>query len=135
MKKFLASVLGAVVALGCAHAPKEKESDAMADRQPMYVDVVQAPETVPAGQRVPVQIEGNKPTPAWELADVTVDRKGDHVTITVWGRLKDKGPVIQMLEPFSKTVEVEGLTAGTWTIEVKGHGGSESVRVRVESPN
>lgn len=130
MKKLLAGLLGAVVALGCAHAPKKGEP-AMSDRQPVYVDSVQA--HAAAGSAVELKIEGNLPTPAWELVDVQVEKHAHTLTVTVWGRQVNKGPTIQMLEPFSKTVTIKDLAPGKWTIKVVGHGGTgETVEVEVK---
>lgn len=135
MKKsgWLAGVVGAVLALvGCAHAQKPDE-DGDAPRRPAYVDTARAPATVKAGERLEVVIEGNLPDPAWELVDVEVERGHGRVLLTPWIRRTHGRPVMQVLVPFERKVSLEGLTAGTWTIEVHGHGGAtESVRVEVQ---
>lgn len=123
-KRFLVGLLGAVVALGCAHAPKPKEPSE--DRQPVYVDQLKAPTTAASGQAVEVTVTGNLPSPAWELGDVSVERSGKTVTLTVWGVLKHKGMAAQVLVPFTKTLALQDLTPGTWTIEVRGHAGTSS---------
>lgn len=115
-----AGLLSAVVALGWGFSPKEAQADP-GDRQPVYVDDVQAPASVHAGATVEVKVSGNLPTPAWELEHVDVKKSGHTVTITLWGRRTGNNPGIQVLQPFTKTVPVSGLAPGTWTIEVIGH--------------
>lgn len=133
IKSILAGALGAIVALGCAHAPKQKEGESVADRQPVYVESVRAPSTVKAGEPLELTIEGNLPTPAWRVDDVQVERSGQTVTVTVWARLVDKGVSIQVLEPITQKVTVPDLPAGQWTVRVKGHGDTEdTVQVKVE---
>ena len=130
LKPFLAGLLGAVVALGCA-STKARSNEA--DRQPVYVDSVEAPATVPAGREFEVKVLGNLPNPAWEIVDVEVEKGDRRLTITLWGRAGSEGPVIQVLEPFEREVPVEGLAPGKWTIEVVGHGGTgEKVDVQVQ---
>lgn len=124
-------LLGAIVALGCAFSAKEAKGGP-ADRQPVYIDDVSAPASAAAGTDVTVTVSGNLPTPAWEITDVEVKKDAGHVTITIWGVLKDDRPGIQVLQPFSRAVPVEGLEPGNWTIEVVGHGGTgDKVQVHV----
>ena len=134
-KGWFAGALGAVLAaVGCAHAQKPADGDAAtADRRPAYVDAAKAPATVKAGERVEVVIEGNLPDPAWELLEVEVER-GDHkVRLTPWIRRTHDGPAMQVLVPFDKKVPLDGLSAGTWVIEVRGHGDAmETVKVDVK---
>lgn len=135
MKKFVATLVGALVALGCAQgAAKEKGREGKAmPRQPVYIDSVKAPAEVSAGKAFTVTVDGNLPTPAWKIADVDVKREGAKVQIVIWGELVNEGPSIQMLEPFTRQVEVPGLTPGQWTVEVSGHGGTkDEVKVTVK---
>ncbi len=134
MKKtgWFAGLLGAVLAaVGCAHAQKPKDGGD-AERRPAYVDTARAPASVKAGERVEVVIEGNLPDPAWEIVDVEVERSDGRVRLTPWIRRTHSGPAMQVLVPFERKVPVDGLTAGKWTIEVRGHGDtSESVQIDV----
>lgn len=135
MKKIVATLVSALVALGCAQgAAKEKGRDGKElRRQPVYVDSVQAPAEVPADKPFMVTVEGNLPTPAWRIADVEIKKENKTVHVVIWGELFNEGPSIQMLEPFTRKVEVPGLTAGQWTVEVSGHGGTkDEVKVTVQ---
>jgi hypothetical protein len=125
-------VLSALVALGCAFNSKDAKGDPV-DKQPVYVDDVSAPASAPSGAAVNVLVNGNLPTPAWEITDVDIQKDDRHVRITIWGVLKDERPGIQVLQPFTRTVPVTGLEPGTWTIEVIGHGGTgDKVQVQVQ---
>lgn len=125
-------LLGALVALGCSFNSKDAKG-APTDRQPVYVDDVAAPATVPAGAAIEVKVNGNLPTPAWEITDVEIEKGDRHVTITIYGVLTSDAPGIQVLAPFSRTVPVSGLEPGSWTIEVVGHGGTgDKVQVQVQ---
>lgn len=129
---WFAGILGAVLAaVGCAHAQKPHDG-ADADRRPAYVDTAKAPATAKAGERLEVVIEGNLPDPAWELVDVEVERGDGTVRLTPWIRRKHRDPVMQVLVPFERKVPLEGLAAGRWTIEVRGHGDQhETVEVEI----
>lgn len=134
MKKIVASLMGALVALGCAQgAAKEKGREGQdMKRQPVYVDSVKAPTEISAGKTLEVMVDGNLPTPSWKIADVEVKKEGTTVHIVIWGELVNEGPSIQVLEPFTQKVEVPGLTTGQWTVKVSGHGGTEDeVKVTV----
>jgi hypothetical protein len=124
-------LLSAVVALGCAFSSKDAEAQP-GERQPVYVDDIQAPASVKAGATVEVTVNGNLPTPAWEIENVEV-KKDDHtVTIVLWGRLTTSNPGIQVLQPFTRKVPVPGLSPGTWVIEVLGFGDTgDRVQVQV----
>ena len=125
-------LLGALVALGFSYDSKDAKG-APIERQPVYVDVVAAPATVPAGSAIEVKVNGNLPTPAWEIAEVAIEKGDRHVTITIYGELTTDAPGIQVLAPFSRTVPVSGLEPGNWTIEVVGHGGTgDKVQVQVK---
>jgi hypothetical protein len=126
---FLAGLMGAAIALagGARDAEAAKPSG-----QPIYVDEVSAPATVSAGEVVDVTIEGNMPTPAWEIHNVQIERAAHKVTVTLWCRLKDHSPGIQMLAPVTRKVPIDKLAKGDWTIAVVGHNGTGGeVKVRV----
>lgn len=122
LKRWLSVLLGLGVAAGtgCAHADGEGKENG--DRRLPYVDEVKAPSAAEAGEPVEVVVSGNFPTPGWEVADVEVDRKDRRVTIRIWITEKEKGPMIQVLQPFERKVRLDDLEAGTWTVEVPGEG-------------
>jgi len=73
----------------------------------------------------PVQINviasGNLPDPCTEIFEVLQEREGDtfFITITTY---RSPGFCIQVLAPFEEiiTLEVYGLPAGTYTVDVNG---------------
>ena len=135
MKKLIATLVGALVAVGCAQgAAKEKGRDGSPERrQPVYIDAVKAPAEIQSGKTLEVTVDGNLPTPAWKIADVEIKKEGSTVRIVIWGELEDEGPTIQMLEPFTRKVEVKDLTPGQWTVVVSGHGDTkDQVKVTVK---
>lgn len=132
MKTKLVALVGAILAsVGCAHLGWGGE-DGDGARRAAYVDHARAPAKVPAGERVEVVIEGSLPDPAWEVMDVEVARGDGRVKLTPWIRRKSKDMVMQVLVPFERTVPIEGLPNGKWTIEVQGHGDTKAqVEVQV----
>ncbi len=120
--KILGLVGAALAAIGCAHLGWGGEDGDGAVARAAYVDKARAPARVPAGERVEVVIEGSLPDPAWEVVDVEVVRTAGRVRLTPRIRRKTKDPAMQVIVPFERTVPIEGLANGKWTIEVKGHG-------------
>lgn len=128
--KWVVGLLGVATAAGCAHAPKQADD---ANRRLAYVDEVRAPATVGLGERVNVVVVGAMPDPSWELGEVLVEQRDHRVHVLPWLVKKHDKPTMQMLVPFERTVPVDGLTAGTWTVEVQGYdGANQSVSVDVK---
>ena len=73
----------------------------------------------------PVQINviasGNLPDPCTEISEVIKEREGDTFFITI-KTYRSPGFCIQVLAPFEETIplEVYGLPAGTYTVDVNG---------------
>jgi len=73
----------------------------------------------------PVQINviarGNLPDPCTEVSEVLQEREGDTFFITI-KTYRSPGFCIQVLAPFEETIplEVYGLPAGTYTVDVNG---------------
>jgi hypothetical protein len=109
--------MGILVAMHIFQGPSAPEGDA-----PVYLDGVIAPPDLVAGKPFDVEVGGNLPTPAYRLLEPSVSTAGHTVTIKLACKLEHKGPSIQMLQPFTKTVEIKGLKAGRWTIEAIAKG-------------
>jgi hypothetical protein len=120
--RLAAGLLAALVVLGCAAGFKQKDKEVPGERQPTYVEHVEAPEQVSAGQPLTLVVTGSLPTPAWQITDVSFRKDGRHVLVTVWSELKNHNPTIEMIVPFKRTIEIPGLSAGHWVVEVRGHG-------------
>ena len=73
----------------------------------------------------PVQINviasGNLPDPCTEISEVIKEREGDTFFITI-KTYRSPGFCIQVLAPFEEIIplDVYGLTAGTYTVDVNG---------------
>ena len=73
----------------------------------------------------PVQINviarGNLPDPCTEISEVLQEREGNTFFITI-KTYRSPGFCIQVLAPFEETIplEVYGLPAGTYTVDVNG---------------
>ena len=73
----------------------------------------------------PVQIDviarGNLPDPCTEISEVLQEREGDTFFITI-KTYRSPGFCIQVLAPFEEIIslEVYGLPAGTYTVDVNG---------------
>ena len=73
----------------------------------------------------PVQVQviasGNLPDPCTEISEVLQEREGDTFFITI-KTYRPPGLCIQVLAPFEEIIslEVYGLPAGTYTVDVNG---------------
>lgn len=73
----------------------------------------------------PVQINviasGNLPDPCTEISEVIKEREGDTFFITI-KTYRSPGFCIQVIAPFEEIIplDVYGLTAGTYTVDVNG---------------
>jgi len=82
----------------------------------------------------PVQINviarGNLPDPCTEISEVLQEREGDTFFITI-KTYRSPGFCIQVLAPFEETIplEVYGLPAGTYTVDVNGVQGTFDLEV------
>lgn len=82
---------------------------------------VVVPDTVATGSEIPVVIQGELPTPAWDLYRVDVERLPKKVIIRPVGRLdREREPVIQVVVAFDDTVHVQLESSGTNEIIVVG---------------
>jgi len=82
----------------------------------------------------PVQINviarGNLPDPCTEISEVLQEREGDTFFITI-KTYRSPGLCIQVLAPFEEIIplEVYGLPAGTYTVDVNGVQGTFDLEV------
>ncbi|GAF75213.1 MAG: hypothetical protein ABUK08_01890 [Candidatus Humimicrobiaceae bacterium] len=82
----------------------------------------------------PVQINviasGNLPDPCTEISEVLQEREGDTFFITIKTN-RSPGFCIQVLTPFEEIIplEVYGLPAGTYTVDVNGVQGTFDLEV------
>ena len=73
----------------------------------------------------PVQIDviasGNLPDPCTEISEVLQEREGNTFIVTI-KTYRPPGLCIQVIAPFEEiiTLEVYGLSAGTYTVDVNG---------------
>ena len=82
----------------------------------------------------PVQINvmarGNLPDPCTEISEVLQEREGNTFFITI-KTYRSPGLCIQVIAPFEEIIplEVYGLTAGTYTVDVNGVQGTFDLEV------
>jgi len=73
----------------------------------------------------PIQINviarGNLPDPCTEIYEINQEREGNTFFVSI-KTYRPPGPCIQVLAPFEETIplEVYGLPAGTYTVDVNG---------------
>jgi hypothetical protein len=85
------------------------------------IRTISTPDTVQVDTDVPVVINGYLPTPAWNLDRVNIFYLPKKVVLRPVGRLdRRKEPVIQIIVPFSDTVQVRFEEPGRYDIEVVG---------------
>lgn len=95
-------------------------------RRAAYVDSVLAPANIRAGEVLDVIISGNMPDPSWTLDQAEVQQSDGVVKIIPWIKRIHTEPTMQMLVSFSQQVQVKGLAAGHWEIQVDSFGGETS---------
>jgi len=95
-----------------------------------FVDSVEA-EDISVGEKLKVRVSGGWPSPAWELDHDEVEVVEDKVTVKVVGRMNPEVMAPTVIEPFEHVVEVEGLSAGVYTVEAVGRGENQTVQVTV----
>ena len=82
----------------------------------------------------PVQVQvvarGNLPDPCTEISEVLQEKEGNTFFITI-KTYRPPGFCIQVLAPFKETIllEVYGLPAGTYTVDVNGVQGTFNLEV------
>ena len=87
-----------------------------------YIDIVIL-ESFPV--QVHVVASGYLPNPCTEIDQITQERTDNHFSIKI-STYRSPGICIQIIVPFEETIplEVDGLHAGTYTVEVNGIQGS-----------
>lgn len=119
-----AFALGAVAA--CAAVPKKRGEEPETVRRAAYVDSVLAPAHIRVGEVLDVIISGNMPDPSWTLDQAEVQQGEGVVRIIPWIKRIHTEPTMQMLVSFAQQVEVKGLSAGQWEIQVESFGDETS---------
>ena len=82
----------------------------------------------------PVQVQviasGNLPDPCTEISEINQEREGNAFFVTI-KTYRLPGPCIQVLAPFEEIIplEVYGLPAGTYTVDVNGVQGTFDLEV------
>ena len=82
----------------------------------------------------PVQVQviasGNLPDPCTEIYEINQEKEGNTFFVTI-KTYRPPGPCIQVLAPFKETIllEVYGLPAGTYTVDVNGVQGTFDLEV------
>ncbi len=122
----MVSLLAVMLALvGCVTAPERGGVTPTATDLPpgqAYVDSVDVllMESFPV--QVRVHIQGNLPDPCSEVTGTQTTRSGNAFTIELIVARNSAAMCAQVLEPFEQTVtlDVEGLPAGTYTVQVEG---------------
>lgn len=112
---------------GCAKA--EAKDAANDDRHlPMYVDRLEAPATVKAGEPFTVAVVGSWPDPLWKTEKVLVSRdtKARRLRIVVRGVRESEGLAITMLQDARQEVSLPALAAGRWTLVAEGHADTQA---------
>lgn len=102
------------------------------DLQKIYVDAVEAPQAVVAGDRFSVKVQGNLPNPAYMFERFDVAVKNDVIEITPLAKHDPEKIVIQVLVPFEEVCEVKNLKPGTYQIKVIGRSEPVVAQQRIE---
>lgn len=119
MKRLLLSVL---LLAGCSRGAKVDL---------LYVDSINAPQTVKAHKPIPVKIRGEFPDPAWKWERNEIVKGDRSITVSVYGKRDPKKIAVQMLVPFELQLNLDGTTPGPLTIIAQGRNSSASTKVDV----
>lgn len=116
------------LALGLAASPPLPSSGAEA----VYLEAIQAPDLTPAHRASTLVVEGQLPSPAYELLPPVVQVKAPLVVVHLGSRLAHRGPSIQVLHPFRQVIDLPPLPPGLYELRVQppqGEAMTRSLRV------
>lgn len=108
-----------IAVLGCSNyngKPQSIGNSKMNSR--VYVDEVEARDSIAASENLAVEVKGNLPSPAYTLKDFDVKVSGETIEITPVTDFKSDVMAAQVLVPFEKTVTVKNLKPGKYKIKV-----------------
>jgi len=100
--------------------------------QKIYLDEVPNLRTAASDHPTKIQISGNLPNPAYKLDHIDVQVRGDVIEITPLAQHDPTVMVIQVLVPFTDSVEVGPLKAGEYTLRLVGRSGVQETRLEVK---
>ncbi len=141
MKIPLLILLGYILLGGCTSSRNEQPAEASSPKaiaeakmgmQKVYVDEMPRLFTTARGRKLMIPITGNLPNPAYRLDSLHVEIKDRLVTITPLAHYNDSATVIQVLVPYSKTIEVGPLEAGEYQLRFEGRSGAQEGKIIVE---
>lgn len=141
MKIPLLILLGYLILTGCTSSRNEQPAEASSPKaiveakvgmQKVYIDEMPRLFTTARGRKLMIPITGNLPNPAYRLDSLQVEIKGRVVTITPLAHYNDSATVIQVLVPYSKTIEVGPLEAGEYQLRFEGRSGAQEGKIIVE---
>lgn len=103
-------------------APKPSDKSDKA-RNTVYVESVEAPESVLQSGQLEVRVSGNLPSPAYSFARFNVDVSDRVITITPIADYDESLLTTQVLVPFERVCIVKDLQPGSYAVRVVGRGG------------
>ncbi|MDZ7289771.1 MAG: hypothetical protein ONB44_06915 [candidate division KSB1 bacterium] len=84
-----------------------------------------------SGHRATFQVSGHLPNPAYKLDHLAVTVRGKIIEITPLAQHDPNKIVVQMLVPFTESVEVEVPAPGEYTVRVLGRSQSQETQIKV----
>lgn len=141
MKFPLLIFLGYAILGGCTSSRNEQPAEASPQNviaetkkglQKVYIDEMPRLFTTAKGRKLMIPITGNLPNPAYRLDSLHVEIKDRLVTITPLAHYNDSAMVIQVLAPYSKTIEIGPLKAGEYQLRFEGREGAQEGKIIVE---
>lgn len=100
-----------------------------------FVESIEAPARILAGEPLAVTVTGNHPTPNWTLLGFDLEREEGRLVLVPTSEPPPDSIQLTVLEPFEREATLRGLPPGTWTIAARGHGeGLARTRVEVLGP-
>ncbi|MCL4706144.1 hypothetical protein KJ068_13325 [bacterium] len=141
MKFCLLICLGYAMLVGCTSSRNEQPAEASPQNvvaetkmgmQKVYIDEMPRLFTTARGRKLMIPITGNLPNPAYRLDSLQVEIKGRVVTITPLAHYNDSATVIQVLVPYSKTIEIGPLETGEYQLRFEGRSGAQDGKIIVE---
>ncbi|MGH7492542.1 MAG: hypothetical protein ACREOO_09115 [bacterium] len=135
--------VGFLACLGCKSAHKsqpasvpEKQTERSLMKtenlQKVYLDEMPNVFTLATQQKTTLPVTGNLPSGAYKFDHTQIEVKGRVIEVTPWAQYDPNVMAIQMLIPFTDSVEVGPLPPGEYEIRFSARSGVQKARLEVK---
>lgn len=100
--------------------------------QKVYLDEMPNVFTLATQQKTTLPVTGNLPSGAYKFDHTQIEVKGRVIEVTPWAQYDPNVMAIQMLIPFTDSVEVGPLPPGEYEIRFSARSGVQKARLEVK---